>query len=543
MSQGMKFSFAHYWLICSALSLGLLFVSYRVLQPIPLSDFGSQPGEASRFNLRGNSVVSSSRPPRPLGAGPPAYIIEEHHYALHYWKQALPPLVKEVGRPLALLHWDAHPDFAAPEDPGGATRLDSASDSWYGMSSNDEFIVAAGELGLIDRTIWIYPSWDARGPRHKQFGDNKILEVAGSGFDKDGKRCEAEKIGSFKNFSAGVKYLNKVREKMQSSVVATDDGDCTIDHVAVLLSLSEVHFNELVNHHFAELVDFLRGPLEPSTADKLPPLLVDIDEDYFAQYRGPDLVKVAVEDSVYDAMADLLEQLCPPKKVALEHFEGPLSDAFREMVSGVRHCLMRPGSKDCKAPTTIKETAVKRLRALSVVPCNERSLVDIVSDIHTTLSDASLTPSDLEMMKTYGICLSTGHRTHVGEQSPQKLKMCSDAGLGGSSADDTDVSPAVIGLAEEPSVVQGRMLDFENDFVGTYKQLLKKFTVPLATVCRSVRDGYTPKHQWQRIEKSVLRSLEKVDLVPVFTEDLLGGREGWSNWTGVVPDSQDLARR
>ena len=51
-----------------------------------------------------------------------------------------------------------------------------------------------------------------------------------------------------------------------------------------------------------------------------------------------------------------------------------------------------------------------------------------------------------------------------------------------------------------------------------------KFSV--GTVCRSVRDGYTPRRGWIQIEKAVLAVLEKTGDRVHFDEGLLGGLDG-----------------
>merc|ERR1712046_115539 len=50
----------------------------------------------------------------------------------------------------------------------------------------------------------------------------------------------------------------------------------------------------------------------------------------------------------------------------------------------------------------------------------------------------------------------------------------------------------------------------------------------LVTVCRSVRDGYTPRRSWQAIETGVLRALGGK---ATFDPNLLGGERGWAAWT------------
>ena len=55
----------------------------------------------------------------------------------------------------------------------------------------------------------------------------------------------------------------------------------------------------------------------------------------------------------------------------------------------------------------------------------------------------------------------------------------------------------------------------------------------LVTVCRSVRDGYTPRALAAHIERGILSALRRQrrsgSMTIVYDKDLLGGREGWNS--------------
>ena len=60
--------------------------------------------------------------------------------------------------------------------------------------------------------------------------------------------------------------------------------------------------------------------------------------------------------------------------------------------------------------------------------------------------------------------------------------------------------------------------------------------VPLmVTVCRSLRDGYTPREYWHELERSVLNDVSKMaarasrSTKVTFDRDLFNGEEGWSS--------------
>ena len=62
--------------------------------------------------------------------------------------------------------------------------------------------------------------------------------------------------------------------------------------------------------------------------------------------------------------------------------------------------------------------------------------------------------------------------------------------------------------------------------------ILSKIRKPkLVTVCRSVRDGYTPRKFFNKIENDVMKSLNSTykRLRVHYDSDLLGGKRGWTN--------------
>ncbi|KAK3091069.1 hypothetical protein FSP39_016892 [Pinctada imbricata] len=58
---------------------------------------------------------------------------------------------------------------------------------------------------------------------------------------------------------------------------------------------------------------------------------------------------------------------------------------------------------------------------------------------------------------------------------------------------------------------------------------LKSFTPSLITVCRSIRDGYTPRKHFKLIEKDILETAETCfrNLRVHYDSDLQGGKSGW----------------
>ncbi|CAH1803105.1 unnamed protein product [Owenia fusiformis] len=88
-------------------------------------------------------------------------VVEEHQEVLPYWFQAASNGVLKKERNV-LVHIDGHPDFVLPQLVHGYPRfrLPTSDGELYRMiQKNDVFITSAAMSGLIDRVIWIIPSW------------------------------------------------------------------------------------------------------------------------------------------------------------------------------------------------------------------------------------------------------------------------------------------------------------------------------------------------------------------------------------------------
>ena len=57
----------------------------------------------------------------------------------------------------------------------------------------------------------------------------------------------------------------------------------------------------------------------------------------------------------------------------------------------------------------------------------------------------------------------------------------------------------------------------------------------MVTICRSLRDGYTPQEDWQELESSVLNDVSKMaarasnPTKVTFDRDLFNGEDGWAS--------------
>jgi hypothetical protein len=130
---------------------------------------------------------------------------------------------------------------------------------------------------------------------------------------------------------------------------------------------------------------------------------------------------------------------------------------------------------------------------------------------------ATYSIKQIRALQETGFCSHTSTKTFRTDQSTPRFGICK----GSNTPQDTAVlehTPTLTELATRSVLLKG---------------LLKKLTdhsVKLVTVSRSVRDGYTPRQFFERIEANVLNGLNEsfhgqIDLH--YDRELLGGKPGW----------------
>ena len=117
----------------------------------------------------------------------PIAVVEEHHEALSYWS-ALGDAEK-----FAVVHVDAHPDSAVTasyDKLGSGNTFEERMKSF--MTSNDVHLLSATLLGQLGAFIWVYPDWDAAGPRHVPDGMGPFI----GGWSADDEEAYREAVAA-----------------------------------------------------------------------------------------------------------------------------------------------------------------------------------------------------------------------------------------------------------------------------------------------------------------------------------------------------------
>eukprot|EP00439_Symbiodinium_sp_Y106_P029563 s894_g3.t1 len=318
----------------------------------------------------------------------------------------------------------------------------------FGLTSNDEPLLPSDKKGLVDRFIWIWPAWDARGKRHKKHGrlaeqheltkcDVRIVwSTLGHTDDELACICEtkyAVEEAEFFSDPLGWQFFRSHSAGGQSSTPQCENSnEKKLDREAECIkerTLMQVFVNEQM------LGLTLAGPAAASIA----------------------ALNYGNRRNVSEAHVNYWMR--------------------RYVLAWLAH----PG-KDAPDPP---EELLKL--------CPSRSLAQVGEGL------ADLRPLELQLLLLYGFCFTTSPRSVSSTENDRRYLRVCDAGAE-VVAQDTDRSDAEEALAVEPVAMAHRL-----DLFATSLHTLRPFVEPaeLVTICRSVRDGYTPNHVWFQIESNL----------------------------------------
>ena len=370
-------------------------------------------------------------------------------------------------------------------------QTDPASAMLYLMETNDVFIISAVLVGIIDRVIWVKPSW--------VMGKSNASHLLEIGTYRKGNieiYCMCIKVVT-ETKKKSCFYLDRDREG--SSVVKIAQKDCVVVKRIVYIEINENKFLHLSRKDTREWGNNF---------------LLDIDEDYF----GVDsdvarLLEAGVGLKYIDAINYQLHNLYCPVTVKVEQLTNEqVSEAIVTMIGAKLH--------DFAKETIIKLVSSSLLRNSSKINfCDSGDLLkhaNTASKLVTTLSE--LTVRQLSVVLRTKFCLQSSpilqHRpTFIlchGKLFPWETK-------------------TMYYRANHTNVIH-RAGKLEN-FMEKLGELDIKFQI--ITMARSIRDGYTPRSTFQLIERTLItmlhRSLAKhgIGVEEEYDGNLLFGRSGW----------------
>ncbi|KAK2175967.1 hypothetical protein NP493_692g02016 [Ridgeia piscesae] len=394
---------------------------------------------------------------------------------LPYWIQAANEgIIPKSGN--TLVHIDGHSDEALLQLMDQMAFFDwPSSDEQVQvlMQRNDVFITGAVMSGLIDRIIFIYPSWDSSV---EGIYEKKSVGLGWMNLTIDGAVrkhfCVCAQM-----IEGGIKeclYEDPFPKTKDPEVELQDPSKCAI-----------------MRHYTVEhIVEFVRLKLSRKISELFCPK--DIDHESLSNH---------VMQNVMKAM--------------IENHSGRLQNLQNDMCNGA-YVKMH----------SITENIIKKFwRAKPTMFCSddETTIEQLWETIMRRLCMFSL--HEFTAVMNLGFCLSTSPATlGFGTQGVGNIEVCHGANVPNDS----------VVFLHSPGVVEvdGRM--------ALLNQVLKfidsRNPPKFVTVCRSVRDGYTPREHFTKIEAGILKIFQRLSMPysATYDQNLLGGRQGWPNRHTVI---------
>ncbi|XP_061191110.1 uncharacterized protein LOC133199313 [Saccostrea echinata] len=427
----------------------------------------------------------------------PVHIVEEHHEVLPYWFRAADH--GRISKGVTLVHIDGHSDMASnfyldgypffkwPKNPQNINIM---------MQRNDGFITAAAMAGLIGNVVWIWPKWD-----QVNHNDSKTSGTLQFGWTI----TRQSKVGTDKAFCMCL--TESIQQQKSCMFTSADETDMEVlmEEDACIIKRS-IHYTEMRE-------DLAREYLQ-STHESFDNMILDIDEDFFGcEYASQPLYDLSVDLNALDTY--LFQLFCPLHQTG----EAVLDRYLAEVIDFVKRtkCISENKPENCDGKT-ISNTKQFFLRKRSIwrpyiCKTTKKERSSFIDGIIEELFKLNL--KQLHAVQKVGFCLSTTRKTYQ-PISPSLFSICK----GANSPNET----AVTEHRTNPIEVSTR-----GQLLSSILNVFKESPPKIITVCRSVRDGYTPRQHFVQIENIILNSIRKNYRKAFIHYDkgLLGGKNGF----------------
>ena len=373
--------------------------------------------------------------------------------------------------------------------------------------------------GLIDRIVFIYPSWDSSVD---SIYESKTVGLGWMHLAIDGNLrkhlciCTKPVVGG----TAQCLYEDPYPKASQQEVELEDPSMCnivrryTVEHIVEYLALNKLQGNS----------GWLGKPES---------IILDIDEDYFGCELGAEvLLDAGVRwTSVLNLSKKVAAFFCPK---IIEH-ESLCNHLMRAVMKTMMDVHSKNGREDalkdmCNVASvemrSISEDIIKRFsRDEPNVLCSngENRVKENWESVMAAL--CMFNRRDFEAVVDLGFCLSTSPSSMgFGTPGVGLLEVCH----GANTPNDT----VVFLHTPEDKEIDGRMTH-----LGQILSIIDSRNTPrFVTVCRSVRDGFTPRKHFDRIESGILNIFQQLPTTynVFYDQNLLGGQGGWSNRHSII---------
>ena len=304
--------------------------------------------------------------------------------------------------------------------------------------------------------------------------------------------------------------LDREAREANEMELRIDPGEC---HIQRALVYEEIREKEAVVELSRSLA-FLGGG----------EIMLDIDEDYYGcTYAIRPLLDSGIKKEITEYIDDFIGNLFCPRNASEElQTDRLLVALLRDMnqlnckrngksLNG-KPCYNKVSLRNIrqiylkKIFTENRHFLCKKIQNISVEAATIRRLIQLFSLLKNKQNKA---------LQYVGFCFTTTPLTFA-LTSDSKFQICHGA--------NTPNDSAVLEHKTNVTEIQRRSANL-NEILSVLKPKKPK----IVTLCRSVRDGYTPREHFTRIEHDVINALHHTfdDVNVVYDSGLLGGQRGW----------------
>lgn len=371
--------------------------------------------------------------------------------------------------------------------------------------------------GLVTRLIWVWPEWDRKN--HEKDYVMSTVKLGWTVVNSTESKLPEVMFCMCQKTEVKIQCMYpKDRDEEGVDEVLIEPETC---HIKKVVLVEEI--NELKAISFLKDKDWIH---ESET------VILDIDEDFFgcSYVIKPLLDTNASINSVRLIDENLRRTVCP--RTTLQ--EKKTNHLILEVVSLLilqKTCQVWPQhSEECKGPNIEIEPATYLVNLLTNANIINETKVCIYSGKHRRFENFAtrfiagllkLTIEQLEIVHDIGFCSTTTPKTLDIYGLPE-FGLCYGANTPLESA-VTEFNPTILDIKKRSVILRSILRN------------TKQYSPKIVTLCRSMRDGYTPRKFFKTIENGILTSLENTftNINLHYDSDLLDGKAGRQSSTEI----------
>ncbi|CAC5423842.1 unnamed protein product [Mytilus coruscus] len=361
--------------------------------------------------------------------------------------------------------------------------------------------------GLIKRVIWIWPEWDKKNHnssysvQHNQIGIANVKR-------RDNTQYEVSVYVNSQQKSSLYNCYYPDYESDNATAISIPKHKCRVQRTYTVEEIQENVAVKYVNN-----AKWLLNNEE---------IILDLDEDYYGcVYASQPLLDLGVKEVELKHINNYLDKLICPKSLVQERYVDNILTTALDLFKRFYTC------QNPKQPVAINKNCPKLAKITSEVNAYLQKIlwqnkkIHLCSKQHHAVKYAiseiihsfqKLGIKQLKAMQRVGFCLNTSPKTYK-VTFPPRYGIC----MGANTPSDSSVlihNPTRKEITERTATLQNIL------------KSLKAKSVKFVTICRSSRDGYTPRRFFKLIESDIMASLNKTfnnNCVAHYDGGLLGG--------------------